>query len=66
MRRNPLEWRFDTMLRYFYRFMLAMMRYEHAIGRSTGRHPADMAALSIAIRDMERDLQLLEMRNAAT
>lgn len=54
------------MTRYFYRAMLAMMRYEYTIGRSTGRNPAAMSDLSIAIRDMERDLQLLEMRNAAT
>ena len=54
------------MLRHFYRFILAMMRYELAIGRSTGRNPATLAGLSVAIRDMERDLQLLEMRNAAT
>lgn len=54
------------MTRYFYRAMLAMMRYEHTIGRSVGCNPQYLAGLSVAISDMERDLQLLEMRNAAT
>lgn len=46
--------------RWFYSLMLVAMRYELTIGASTGMNPGYVAGLSVAIRDLERDLMLLE------
>lgn len=46
--------------RWFYSLMLASMRFERDIGASTGMNPGYLAGLSVAIRDMERDLMLSE------
>lgn len=49
--------------RAFYSLMLCMMRYEYAIGRSTGRNPEAMGQLRQDITRWEGYLTQLEINH---
>lgn len=50
-----------TKMFHFYRFMLAMTRFELQIARTTGRNPKQIAALRHDELSWEKSLQLLEL-----
>lgn len=53
----------NTLTRAFILLMLAMMRYEYAIGKSTGRNPEAMGQLCQDITYWQGRLNLLEINH---
>jgi hypothetical protein len=45
------------------RFCLWQMGLEHTIGESTGMNPRYLASLRNSMRDMRRDLRLMELNH---
>lgn len=50
----------NTILRLFYSFMLAWLRFDLAVARSTGRNPANIQQLQREISEYERLLFQLD------
>ncbi len=48
-------------MRLFLRFCLWQMKYELTIGNTVGMNPTYLHGLSVAIKDLERDLRLSEI-----
>lgn len=50
----------NALLRFFYTFILAWLRFDLAVARSTGRNPANIQQLQREISEYERLLFQLE------
>lgn len=53
----------SALMRFFYLSSLAMLRFDLAIARSTGRNPEDIAKITGDIQSMEGSLLRLEINH---